>query len=321
MFIFLKQIIFKTPTEVLLPQNETISISELSMHPRNVKRESLTIQRKPSASIGGYSPQDLPWQICQDSSVDTAALSLTSDSEDTSAQSLVSYSAVAPHEPTKNHGVSNDLEISNKLLFPGAECESDNGRTSVTASQIGSTLSGQDYLDRDSSRLPLLHITRDSEGKLVLPFWSSQFPGSTANPQRGPLLSDLINCTMEQPSSLNLDATEVSECGDGRITAPTQMYDSPYTQSHTVIPNLQQESVNSSSTHGKFESCYKQNWVPKVNTETVSMGSDGDSRTDYPRAWNGLKNEDSEAKEDREELERFQLGEHFLGNWLLQIQN
>lgn len=319
----MKQIIFKTPTKVLLPQNETIKISELSVHPQNVKTESLTIQMKPSvpsASIGGYSPQDLPWQIWQDSSVDTAALSLTSDSEDTSAESSVSYSAVVPHEPTKNPGAFNDLEISNKLPFPGAECESKNGRTSVIASQIGSPLSGQDCLDSDSSVPLLLHMTRDAEGKLVLPFWSSQFPSSTAKPQRGPLLSDLINYTMEQPSSLNLDDTEVKECDDGVITAPTQMYDSHYTLSHTVIPYLQQESLKSLSADGKSESCYKQNWIPKVDVETVSMRSNSDARTDYPRSWNGLKNEGSEAKENREE-ERFQLGEHFLGNWLLQIPN
>lgn len=266
----------------------------------------------PSSNLGGYAPQDLPWQIWQDSSVDTAALSLTSDSEDTSAQSSVSYSAVAPHEPTGDQGAFNDPEISNEQPFPGAEFGSNCGMTSVTASHTGSPLSVQDCLDSDPNRPLLLHMARDSEGKLVLSFWSSQFQSSTANPQRRPLLSDLINSTMEKPSLLSLDDTELSECGDGMITATTQKYDSHYTQSHAVIPNLHQGNLNSSSTDGRSGSCYKQNWIPKVNIETVSMYSDGDRRTDYLRSWNGLKNEDSEAKEDKEELERFQLSKHSL---------
>lgn len=282
----------------------------------------------PSASRGGYSPQDLPWKIWQDSSIDTATLSLTSDSEDTSAQSSVSYSAVAPPEPTEDHGAFNGPEIINKLPFPGAECGSNHGMTSVTASHTGSPLSVQDSLDSGPSRPLFLHM--DSEGKLLLPFWSSQFQSSTANLQRRPLLSDLINSTMEQPSLPNLEDTELSECGDSiitaatqlsyicvgdiMITAATQMYDSHYTQSQTVIPNLHQGSLNSSSTDDKSESCYKQNWIPKVN-------SDDDRKTNYPRSWNGLKNEDGEAKEDREELERSQPSEHFLGNWQLQIQD
>lgn len=307
----MKQISFTTPIQVLLPQNEIPCL--LSVSPQKVKRDSSTVQVKPgmpSASLGGYSPQDLPWQIWQDSSIDTATLSLTSDSEDTSAQSSVSYSAVAPPEPTEDQGAFNDPEIS-KLPFPGAECGSNHGMTSVTASHR-SSLSVPDSLDSDPSRPLLLHV--DSEGKPVLPFWSSQFQSSTGNLQRGPLLSDLINSTMEQPPLLNLDDTELSECGDSMITAATQMHDSHYTQSQTVIPYLHQGSLNSSSTDDRSESCYKQNWIPEVN-------SNDDRKTDYLRSWNGLRNEDREAKEDREELERSQLSEHFLGNWLLQIQD
>lgn len=271
------------------------------------KRYSSTVPMKPrvpSVSLEGYSPQDLPGQIWQDSSIDTATLSLTSDSEDTSAQSSVSYSAVAPPEPTEDQGAFND-----PLPFPGAECGSNHGMTSVTTSH-GSPLSVPDSLDSDPSRPLLLHM--DSERKLVLPFWSSQFQSSTGNLQRGPLLSDLINFPMEQPPLLNLDDTELSECGDSMITAATQMDNSHYTQSQTVIPYLHQGSLNFSSTDDRSESCYKQNWIPEVNN---------DRKTDYPRSWNGLRNEHSEAKEDREELERSQLSEHILGNLELQIQD
>lgn len=311
----------KTPTKVLMLQNETISISKLRVYPRKVKSDSLTIQMKPSVpsvSAGGYSPQDLPWQNWQDSSEDTAALSQASDSEARSARSSISYGAVVPHEPTEDQGAINDPEISNKLPFPFAEFGSDRRMTSVTAFHAGPPLSVR---DSEPGRPLLLHTAQDSEGKLVLPFWSSQFQTSTADLQSRPLLSDLLNSTMEEPWLPNLDDTEPSECSDGLITAPTQMYNSPYIQIHSVIPNLHQGSPNSSSTDGGSESCYKQNWIPKVNIETASMRSDGDTRTDYSRSWNGLKNEDSEAEEEREEVERFQLSEHFLGNWLLQIQD
>lgn len=307
---------------MLRSQNETIC--ELSVYPGNVTRDSSTIQMKPSmpsASPGGYSPQDLPWQIWQDSSVDAGVLSPTSDSEDTSAQSSVSYSAVAPHEPTEDQGAFNDPEISKELPFPDAECGSNHGTTSIMALHMGPPLSVQDCLDSNPSRPLLLHMVRDSEGKLVLPFWSSQFQSSTANLQRRPLLSELISSTTEQPLLLNLDDTELSECGEGMITAPTQMYDSHYINSLAVIPNIHQGSLNSSFTDGRSESCYKKKWIPKPNIETVSMHRDSDRRTDYPHSWNGFKNEDNETKEDREEFDRFQLSEHFLGNWQLQIQD
>lgn len=322
--IFFRQIFSKNLTKLLLLQTETISNSELSLYPRNVKSDSLTIhiQKKPSvpsASVGGYSPQDLPWQNWQDSSEDTAALSLASDSEATSARSSVSYSAVAPHEPTKDQDASNDPEISNKLPFPCVEFGSNCRMTSATAFHTRPPISVRDCPDSDPGTALLLHMARESEGKL--PFWSSQFQMSTADLQRRPLLSDLINSTVEQPSLPKFDDTESSECGDSMITAPTQMGDSHYIQIHTVIPNFHQGSLNSSSTDGGSESCYKQNWIPKINVETVSMSSDGDRRTGYSRSWNGLKNEDSEAEDESEEAERFQLSEHFLGNWLLQIQD
>lgn len=318
---FLPQIITKTPTKVLLPQNETINISELRLYPQNVKRGCSSVQIKPglpSVSLGGYSPQDLPWQIFQDSSVDTAALSMTSDS--TSAWSSVSYSAVLPREPAEDQGAFNMPEISNKLPFPGAECESHAGMASVTVSHPGPPLCVQDCLESDLSRPLVLRIAQNSEGILVLPFWSSQFQSSPVNHQRIPLLSDLKNTAMEQPSLPNLDDAELSDGGDGMLTAPTQTHDSCYTQSHTVIPALYQGGLTSPSIGAGTESCYKQNWIPKVNIDTVSMHSDGD-RTDYQCSWSGFRKEDGEAKEEREELKGSQLSEHFLGNWLLEIQD
>lgn len=248
----------------------------MSVYPQNVPRDSSTIVIKPVVSPEGYYPQDLPCQIYQDSSADAGVFSPVSASEDTSAQSSVSYSALVPAEPTEDQGAFNDPEISIELPFPAAEFGSNRG-----------------------SRPPLLPMVWDM-------VWSSDFQSSTANLQRSPLLSKLIN----------------SECGEGLISAPTQMYNSHYINTRALIPYLHQESLNSSSTDGRSESCYKQNWIPKANIETVSVHSDSDGRTDSVRSWIGLRDEDDEDRQtDREELERCQLSEHYLGNWQLQIQD
>ncbi|XP_056902225.1 interferon lambda receptor 1 isoform X2 [Takifugu flavidus] len=316
-------IISKTPTaeEVLQPQNKADSISELVVYLDSAKRETAAIHLKhsvPSTSLGGYSPQDIPCQIGQDSSTDHV-LCLTSDPKDNSAQSSVSYGAVVVHDSTEDQGA-----IKNKLNSSLEECGSDHAITSVMLSHTGSPLSVQDSPDSDPSRPLLLHTERDSDGNLVLPFPSFQFQSSTANLQRRPLLSDLIDSTMAQPSLsslLILDGAE-SECDDGIVTSPTQTYcNSHYHQPHAGIPSPHQANLNSSSTDGRVESCYMQNWIPEVNVETVAMHSDFDRRTDYPCTWNGLKREEVETEEDEKELESFSLREHFLGNWAVQVQD
>lgn len=323
----MEQIISKSPTKVLQPQNEANGISKLVVYLSNAKRDTAAIHLKQSvssASLGGYSPQDIPCQIWQDSSTDTAVFSLTSDPKDNSAQSSVSYGAVVVHDPTEDQGAIKNPGISNKLNFSLEECGSDHAITSVMASLTGSSLSVQDSLDSDPSRQLLLHTVRDSDGNLVLPFPSFQFQSSTANLQRRPLLSDLIDSTMAQPalsSMLILDGAE-SECDDGIVTSPTQTYcNSHYHHTHAGIPSPHQANLNSSSIDGRAESCYMQNWMPEVNVETVSMHSDFDRRTDYPCTWNGLKWEEGETEEDEKELENFPLREHFLGNWAVQIQD
>lgn len=317
----LKQIISKTSTKVLEPDNETITISKLVVYPGNTKRDSATIHPKPTASLGGYTAQDVLGQIWQDSSPDRGAFSLTSGPEDNSAQSSVSYSIVAVHQPTEDPGAFTDPEIRNKLLFPGVECGSNHGITPEMATHWGSPLSVEDSPDIDPSKPLLLHAVRDSDGKLTLPFPSHQFQSSKAELQRRPLLSDLIDCTMEQPSLSSLLTLE-SECDDSMATSQTQTYcNSHYHQAHAVIPSLQQGNLNCSSSDGRSDSCYKQNWMPEVNVETVSMHSDSERKTDYPCSWNGLKKEQGETEEDKKELERFPLSEHFLGNWVVQIQD
>lgn len=307
--------------------NEAIGISKLVVYLGSAKIDTGAIQLKqsvPSPSFGGYSPQDLPCQICQDSSTDTAVLSLTSDPSDTSAQSSVSYGAVVIHDPTGDQGAIKNPGISNRLNFSLEESGSDHAITSVMASHTGSPQSVQDSLDSDPSRPLLLHTVRDSDGNLVLPFSSFQFQSSTTNLQGRPLLSELIDSTMGKPllsSLLILDGTE-SECDDGIVTSPTQTYcNSHYHQPHVDIPSPHQANLNSSSTDGRAESCYMQNWIPEINVETVSMHNDFDRRTDYPCTWNGLKREEVETQEDEKELESFPLREHFLGNWVVQVQD
>lgn len=312
---------------MLQPQNEAIGISELVVYLGSAKRDTTAIHLKQSVpldSIGGYSPQDIPCRISQDSSTGTAVISVMSDPSDNSAQSSVSYGAVVIHDPTENQGAIKNPGNSNRLSFSLEECGSDHAINSVMVSHTGPPLSVQDNLDSDPSRPLLLHTVRDSDGNLVLPFSSFQFQSNTANHQRRPLLSDLIDSTMAQPSLsslLILDGAE-SECDDGIVTSPTQTYcNSHYHQRHGGIPSPHQANVNSSSTDDRTESCYMQNWIPEVNAETVSMHSDFDRRTDYPCTWNGLKREEGETEEDEKELESFSLREHFLGNWTVQVQD
>lgn len=314
---------------MLQPQNEANGISELVVYLGSAKRDTAAIHLKqsvPSASLDGYSPQDIPCQIWQDSSTDTAVLSqlsLTSDPKDNSAQSSVSYSAVVVHDPTEDQGAIKTPGNSNKLNFSKEECGSNHAITLVMASHTESSRSVQDSLDSDPSRPLLLHTVRDSDGNLLLPFHSFQFQSSTANLQRRPLLSDLIDSTTAQPalsSLLILDGAE-SECDDGVVTSPTQTYcNSHYHHTHAGIPSPHQATLNSSSTDGRAESCYMQNWIPEVNVETVSMHSTFDRRADYPCTWNGLKREEGETEEVKG-LENFPLREHFLGNWAVQIQD
>lgn len=326
-FFFFLQIISKTPTKVLRPQNEANSISELVVYLGNAKRDIAAIHLKqnvPTGSVGGYSPQDIPCQIWHDSSTDTAGLSLTSDLQDNSGQSSVTYSAVVVHDPTEDQGAIKNPGISNKLIFSMEECGSNHAITSMMPLHIGSAQSVQNNLDSNPSRPLLLHTERDSDGNLVLPFPSFQSQSSTANLQRRPLLSDLTDSTMTQPllsSLLILDGAE-SECDDGIVTSPTQTYcNSHYHHTHAGIPSPHQANLNSSSTDGTAESCYTQNWVPELNIETVPMHSDFDRRTDYPCTWNGLKKEEDETEEEEKELESFPLREHFLGNWAIHVQD
>lgn len=307
-------------------QNEATGISELVVSLGNVERDTAAIHRKqsvPSASLGGYSPQDIPCQIWEYSSTDTTVLCPTSDTKDNSAQSSVSYGAVVVHDPTEDQGAIKNPRISNRQNLLLEECGSNHAITSVSALHTGSPLSVQDNLDSDPSRPLLLHTVRDSNGNLVLPFPSFQFQSSSADLQRRPPHSDLIDSTMGQTSLLSLlilDGTE-SDCDDGIVTSPTQTYcNSHYHHTHVGIPSPHQVNLNSSPTDGTAESCYMQNWIPEVNVETVSMHSNFDL-TDYPCTWNGLKREQVETEEDEKEPESFPLREHFLGNWAIHVQD
>lgn len=308
---------------MLHPQNEANDISELVVYLGSAQKDIVATHLKqsvPPANFSGYSPQDIPCQIWEDSSTGTAAVGLTSDPKDNSAQSSVSYGAVVVHDPTEDQGAVKSPGIINKLNFLREECGSDQAIASVMESQTGPLLSVQDSVDSDPSRPLLLHTARDSHGNLVLPFSQIQFQSSSANPERRPLLSDLIDSTALSPLLISDDAE--SECDDGIVTSPTQTYcNSHYHHTHAGIPSPHQENLNSSSTDGKAESCYMQNWIPEVNVETVSMHNDFDRRSDYPCTWNGLKREEGETEEDETEPENFPLREHFLGNWAVQIQD
>lgn len=266
----------------------------------------------PSVASGGYSPQDIicqNWQDGFDLTVDAGGHS--SDSGDTSVRSSGSYGAVVIQVPTEEQAASQDTETSIQPLFAGVKAWDNGGMTPMV---ISPQLPGVDPLDPDG---PLrLHTVQDSDGKLVMPFLTFHLD-STTDVQRKPLLSDLIDSNMEQPSLASLqilDGTDWShsESDDITVTEPTQHYcNSHYTPSQPVVLDLQGR-LNMPSSDVVSDSEYKQNWMPQLFVKTAS-----EYRTNYPCSWNGLRKDDECEEDDvAERLKPTVL----LGDLVIQIQ-
>ncbi|XP_075962755.1 interferon lambda receptor 1 [Anarhichas minor] len=268
-----------TPTRVLQYLDRNLIISKVEVCIKCDQTVYATIRTKPnmpSVRPGGYSPQDILCQSCQDgtgSSVGTGENSLTPNPEDTSAQSSEIYSVVAVHPH----------------LDP---CVSDPGRSLV------------------------LQTVLDANGQLVLPSLIFQLQNSTDdtvppfNPGRKLLLSDLIDSKTEGPSLASLksfDGSELSDsgCDDSSATTPTQTYcNTHYFPSQPVAPYFHQGWKNTPSSDATLESGYKENWLPAILLETASKDSCEYRKTDYPRIWMGPKEEEEgEEDEDRGEEE------------------
>lgn len=330
-----KQIITSSALpRVLQPPDQNLNISKLVVCPQSDRTIYATIQVKPnvpSVGVGGYSPQDIPcqpWQDSSESSVDRDAHSPTPNPEDTSAQSSEIYSVVAVHVPTNENdfqqATTKDTETSNLPLFSSGERWDKGGMSEWNGVP---PLPVPYSFDSNPDRPLLLHTVRDSDGKLVLPSLTFGLQSSTGDPQRKPLLSDLINSTTEGPSLASLQSFDCSEwsdsgCDDSTLDTPTQPYcNTHYCPSQPVVPKFQQGCLNTPSSDDILESGYKQNWMPAIFLETASKHSCEYGRTNYPCTWTGVKKEEEgEEEEDIGGEERSRPREIIPGDWVVQIQ-
>ncbi|XP_031708361.1 interferon lambda receptor 1 isoform X1 [Anarrhichthys ocellatus] len=307
-----------TPTRVLQSLDRNLIISKVEVCINCDQTLYTTIRTKPnmpSVRPGGYSPQDILCQACQDgtgSSVGTGENSLTPNPEDTSAQSSEIYSVVAVHEHNEDiqQATNDNRETNNLPMFSSGESWDNRVRP----------LPHLDPCVSDPGRSLVLQTVRVANGQLVLPSLIFQLQNSTDdtvppfNPERKLLLSDLIYSKMEGPSLASLksfDGSELSDsgCDDSSATTPTQTYcNTHYFPSQPVAPYFHQGWKNTPSSDATLESGYKENWLPAILLETASKDSCEYRKTDYPRIWMGPKEEEEgEEDEDRGEEETRQI--------------
>lgn len=211
----------------------------------------------PSVGSEGYSPQNLTFQDCTGSSMDTDEQSPTLNSQDTSVQS---YSVVAVHVPTdQNENIQQPLadiptNYHPQLVFSGE---------TWNAAGMVLTLATSQNLDATggNSAKPLMRdIVRNADGQLMLSSLVSLLQSRRGDEapslpsERRSLLSDLIDTKMEEPLLASLQSVDSSEwsdsgCDDSNINTPT-IYSPP---------------------QAIFESGYKQNWIPVILLGDVSQ--------------------------------------------------
>ncbi|XP_034731016.1 interferon lambda receptor 1 [Etheostoma cragini] len=276
----------------------------------------------PSIGSGGYSPQDIHLLGSTGSSVDTSAHSGASNPEDTSAQSSTIYSVVAVHVPAEQNEdfqqTTNGNRETRNLLLSSSRESCDKGGASPNLTSNGLQPSPDlEPCENNPARALLLQTVRDTNGQLVLPLHPFQLQSSTddtvslLNPERKPLLSDLIDSKKDGPLFASLQSCDSSEwsdsgCDDSAVCSPTHPYsNNHYFQTQPVAPYFHQECQNTPPDNAIFKSGYKQNWMP------ASQDSCEYRKTNYPWTWTGPKKE----KEDED-----RGGEQILQGWMIQIQ-
>ncbi|XP_041844438.1 interferon lambda receptor 1 isoform X2 [Melanotaenia boesemani] len=240
---------FSKPNKAILYPDGKILISKVLLYTPSEEMVCTAIQEKqkvPSQMSGGYSPQNIPSYICQqnaDLPEDTGACSTTPDPESTSAQSSEIYSQVAVHVTPEA-----DEDFPHRIfLFSSGEESWENGEMAQKYNSCGATpLSDSDSGEINPAKRLLLNTVRNINGQLVLPLFAFQLQSSTGdtispmNPERKPLLSDLIDCqdglSMVSPQSFDGSDCTDSGCDNSFTTTPTN----PYCNQH--YHHSQQES-------------------------------------------------------------------------------
>ncbi|XP_074509144.1 interferon lambda receptor 1 [Sebastes fasciatus] len=329
-----------SPPRVLQSTDGNLIISKAEICVQCDQTVYATIRMKPnmpSVGPGGYSPQDIPcqpWQDSSGSSVGTGARSPTPNQEDTSAQSSEIYSVIAVRVPAEQNEdfqqvTIDDRETSNLPMSSSGESW-DKGEASPKLISHGvPPLPDLDPCESNPARPLQLQTVRDADGQLVLPSLIFQLQNSTddavspLNPERKPLLSDLIDSKMEGPTLASLKSFDGSEwsdsgCDDSTVTTPTQPYcNTNYCPSQPISPYFHQGCQNTPPSDAIFELGYKQNWMPAILLETSTKDSCEYRKTDYRWTWTGPKKE-KEGEED--EHRGGEEGQTLLGGLMVQIQ-
>ncbi|XP_018555580.1 interferon lambda receptor 1 [Lates calcarifer] len=328
-----------TPCRVMKTPDRHIMISKAVVNTPSDQTVYATIQVKPnfpSVSTGGYSPQDIPWQDSTESSVGTGTHNPNPNPQDTSTQSSEIYSAVAVQVCTVESedfqpSTTEDREMRNlppttSTGEPWKKC----GVTPNLKTCVVPPVADQDACESSPAGPLLLHTVRDPNGQLVLPSLTllQRNTGDTVsplNPERKPLLTDLIDSKNEGPSLVSLRSFDSSEwsdsgCDDSTVNTPTQPYcHTHYNPSQPVVSGYHRQCQDTPTSDATFDSGYKRNWMPAVFHEAASKYSCEYRRTNYPWTWTVPKEEEeSEGDEDRGREDR--STQFLLGGWMLQIQ-
>lgn len=300
----------------------------------------VTIPAKPNVTagrFGGYSPQDIPhqpWQDSTGSSDGTGVHSPMSNQQDTSAHSSDIYSSVAVHVPAEDNGdlqqVNMEDRKSSDLPLSSNRDSWDKSETSPKLISHGAVpLPNLDACESDPAKPLLLKTVRDINGQLMLPSFTFQLQSTTdgteslTNPERKPLLSDLIVSENEGPSLASLQRLDSSEwsdsgCDDGSVNTPTLFYcNSYYFPNQPAVPDSLQRQQNTPCSDEIFESGYKQKWVPAIVLGTTPKDNCEYSRINFNCI--GPKQEE-EVEEDEDSAGEETSGNIFLDDWVVQIQ-
>ncbi|CAK6964318.1 interferon lambda receptor 1 [Scomber scombrus] len=299
--------------------------------------QTVEVQAKPNvtqARFGGYSPQDIPHQLWQDStgsSDGTGVHSPMSNQQDTSAHSSEIYSSVAVHVPAEDN---EDLQQVNMEDRKSSDLPLSSNRDSWDKSETSPKLISHGAvplpnLDACESDPLLLQTERDINGQLILPSFTFQLQSTTdgtespTKPERKPLLSDLIVSENEGPSLASLQRLDSSEwsdsgCDDSSVNTPTQFYcNTYYFPNQPVVPDSLQRQPSTPCSDGIFESGYKQKWVPAIVLETTAKDNCEYSRINF----SGIcPKKEEEGEEDEDSASEEASGQIFLDDWVVQIQ-
>ncbi|XP_051813044.1 uncharacterized protein LOC127536498 [Acanthochromis polyacanthus] len=280
-----------------------------------------------------YSPNDIlfhAWQGSSGSSVGTSVGSITASAADTSAQSSDIYSAVAVQNEGFQQVTTEDRENSHATPCSSEDSQGTEGMCFKLTSCGEPLLSDVTACEGSPASQLLLHTLRDPDGQLMLPLLSFQLQSSTSdtispmNPERKPLLSDLIDST-DGPSLASLQCLDSSEwsdsgCDDSSVNTPTHPHcNSHYSPSQAVVPYFHQGCQSTPCSDAIFESGYKQNWMPTVPGGPTATEHCDYKRTNYAQNWTGTKM-NGEGEENGGGGGVAISRQILLENWKIQIQ-